>query len=324
MKKTLLTFAAIIVITQTQAQSSSTGTGMCTGGFTEDFSNSKNYSDTEGLGGLNWWEYDKGPFYTITRNPNNKTLDVKLNILAKRYEPMGVSFGDKTINGIKTKYSLDFTKDFSYELTIKNNTATTIIVRLAAVDIEGRQLSLNGIPKSADAWKSGIEIKIESGKTGTLGKNSINSSGSENLGTFANCSDVSWNNGVATILTNFDYTKVTGFNITIIDGVNNPPKAVTGMIEIHHITIGDTSCLSNITTGIHLETTNNSSLSIFPNPVTNGAIHFNEVIEEIYIYDMLGQLIKNDKNANNILVGTLEKGIYNLRTSIGNTTFIIP
>ncbi|WP_028980449.1 T9SS type A sorting domain-containing protein [Sporocytophaga myxococcoides] len=324
MKKKLLTFAAIAAITQIQAQSSSTGTGMCPGGFTEDFSNTKNYSNPEGLGGLNWWEYDKGPFYTIARNPNNKTLDVKLNILAKRYEPMGVSFGDKTINGIKTKYTLDFTKDFSYELTIKNNTSTTIIVRLAAVDIAGRQLSLNGIPKSADAWKSGIEIKIESGQTGILGENSINSSGSENLGTFTNCSDVRWNNGVATILTDFDYTKVTGFNITVIDGINNPPKAVTGMIEIHHITIGNTSCLSNITTEIPFETTNNSSLSVFPNPVTNGTIYFNEVIEEIYVYDMLGQLVKTENNTNNVFVGTLRKGIYNLSTSMGNTVFIIP
>lgn len=324
MKKILLTIAAIAAITRIQAQSSSNGTGMCTGGFTEDFSNAKNYTDPEGLGGLNWWEYDKGPFYTITRNPNNKSLDVKLNILAKRYEPMGVSFGDKTINGVKSKYTLDFTKDFSYELTIKNNTATTIIVRLAAVDIAGKQLSLNGIPKSTDAWKSGIEIKIESGKTGTLGKNSINSSGSENLGTFANCSDVSWNNNVATILTGFDYTKVTGFNITIIDGVNNPPKAVTGMIEIQHITIGDASCLSNITTGIDLEKTNNSPLSVFPNPVTNGTIHFNEAIEEIYIYDMLGQLVKTGNNTNSVMVEHLEKGIYNIRTSKGNTTFIIP
>lgn len=305
-------------------------TGICTSGFTEEFSLASNFKDPQNpvdyldpnhLGGLYWWFYKRDPsFYVPKLNTADKALDVTLNIKANRYEPINISFG--LISGTNTKRTMDLSKNADYELVIKNTGSAKIIVRFGANDVNGNQISLNGTPTSASAWAATIQMEIEPGETSTLKQGTPNGNGLSNLGTFSGCTGVAWNKGVATILTNFDHTKVAGVDIIVIDGAHNPPANLKGSIQILKVKVGDASCLDLIS-GLANASMDSQSAVYYPNPVTSGMIYFNDMVSYAYIYDTKGQLIKSVIDKDNIDVSTLQKGIYMVKTPKGTAKLII-
>ena len=206
MKKILLTTLLIfLLIKMTQAQS-----GICAAGFQEVFTtkefpdpnNPIKFTDLNTNESLFWSYYNRDPtFYVPTLNTTNNSLDLLLNIKAKRYEPINISFGNEA--GTSIPKSLNFSKNFDYELIIKNIGTTPIIVRFGANDINGNQISLNQQPTPSKAAEATIQMLIQPGATDTLGKGTSNGTNGENLGTFLGCSGVTWTNGIASIQTDF-------------------------------------------------------------------------------------------------------------------------
>lgn len=326
MNKIILTLGILLVpLYAVKAQS-----GICLGGFTEEFSvssdfkdpqNPADYIDPHQLGGLYWWFYKRDPsFYIPSMNTPNKTLDVNLNIKANRYEPINISFG--LLPGTNTKRTMDLSKNFDYELVIKNTGTSKIIVRFGANDVNGNQISLNGHPTSANAWAATIQMVIPPGETATLNHTTPNGNGLTNLGTFLGCSGVAWNNGIATVLTNFDYTKVTGVDMIVIDGANNPPKNLKGSIQIQKVRVGDVSCLDIVSGADHASVDVPSGIC-YPNPVTNGMIYFNESVSFVQIFDMRGHLVKSVFNVDDMDISTLSQGMYLVKTPKGVTKFCV-
>lgn len=315
----------LLTIDSIKAQS-----GICSGGFTEEFSvssdfkdpqNPADYIDPHQLGGLYWWFYKRDPsFYIPSMNTPNKTLDVNLNIKANRYEPINISFG--LLPGTNTKRTMDLSKNFDYELVIKNTGTSKIIVRFGANDVNGNQISLNGHPSSANAWAATIQMVIPAGETATLNHTTPNGNGLTNLGTFLGCSGVAWNNGIATVLTNFDYTKVTGVDIIVIDGANNPPKNLKGSIQIKKVRVGDVSCLDIVSEADYASVDVQSGIC-YPNPVMNGMIYFNGEVSFAQVYDTNGQLMKSIVNSDKLYVSDLNKGLYMVRTPSGTAKLVI-
>jgi len=324
MKILVLTLALIVIlIVLTKAQSV-----VCTAGFQEEFTHPEMFTDPKNLvdftdpitkTGLHWWFYQRDPsFYVPTLNKTNKSLDVALNIKANRYEPINISFGN--VAGTTTPKTMDFSNNFDYELVVKNTGTTAIIVRFGANDSKGTQLSLNGEPSPAKAWAATIQMVIAPGKTGILTKGTPNGTNEDNLGTFLGCSAVAWNNGVATILTDFDYTNVTGVNITVIDGVNNPPKNLKGSLQILKVRVGDVSCLE--VTGIEVNTKASGSL-FYPNPVKEGRLHLRETMPHVQVFDSKGHLVTSAQQTDLLELNELPHGLYHLKTTKGSSSFLI-
>ena len=69
--------------------------------------------------------------------------------------------------------------------------------------------------------------------------------------------------------------------------------------------------------------TNDQSLNIYPNPVTNGIVNFSKEVKNIYIFNSLGALVKNVERAKTIDVSDLSTGIYFVKTSLGNSKLFI-
>ncbi len=292
------------------------GPGLCNTvkpmGFVDDFSTDTDYTDPNGNGGIYWWPPSgTSTIYELTRNSANKSLDVTVNQAAGAYEPFGMSFGDT--------YAFDFSQDLTYEVTIKNDCNKPIFARLAAKDANGKFVSLNGVPAAADAWKYSIDIKIDAGGTGTIIKNAMNDNNIALSGTFDGGSDVAWVGGVATILTDFDKTKVAGFQLTIIDASANPPGALSGVIHITKARVGNVNCV----VGVNETSAKNNYFTIYPNPVTNGVLNFNGTVSDIYIYNAAGQMVKSVYKADKVNVNDLSKGLYMIKTSKGFSKFTI-
>lgn len=325
MKQAILTAGlSFTLISMTQAQS-----GVCSAGFQEVFTRPEEFTDPQNpadftdpttQGGLYWWFYKRDPtFYIPTLNKVGKILDVALNIKANRYEPMNISFGN--IPGTTTPQTMDFSKNFDYELVVKNTGSTTIIVRFGANDNKGTQISLNGEPTPANAWAATIQMAIKPGETATLGKGTPNGTNKDNLGTFLGCSGVAWTNGVASILTNFDFTKVTGVNITVIDGANNPPKSLKGSLQLLKVRVGDISCLE--ITALGEATLKASSPWFYPNPVTEGLLHFTETMPYVEVYDNEGHLVKSVSQTDHVHLHAFAKGLYHLKTPKASSSFLL-
>ncbi len=67
----------------------------------------------------------------------------------------------------------------------------------------------------------------------------------------------------------------------------------------------------------------NQTLKIYPNPVTNGVVNFTEEMNQIYIYNNQGAVVKNIENAKSINVSDLATGIYFVKTSKGQAKLFI-
>jgi len=66
---------------------------------------------------------------------------------------------------------------------------------------------------------------------------------------------------------------------------------------------------SNLLGGIEEELASQHRINIFPNPVTDGWVNFDQTIN-LHLYNATGQLILHEKNTNSLNVDNLEKGIY--------------
>ena len=89
------------------------------------------------------------------------------------------------------------------------------------------------------------------------------------------------------------------------------------------IGIDDIQYYGPLSTGINELNTNDQSLNIYPNPVTNGIVNFSKEVKNIYIFNSLGALVKNVERAKTIDVSDLSTGIYFVKTSLGNSKLFI-
>ena len=89
------------------------------------------------------------------------------------------------------------------------------------------------------------------------------------------------------------------------------------------IGIDDIQYYGPLSTGINDLNTNDKSLSIYPNPVTNGIVNFSKEVKNIYIYNSLGALVKSVERAKTIDVSELTNGMYFVKTAQGNFKLLL-
>jgi|GEM_PF-7094615 len=279
-----------------QAQLNGTRTG-----FKDDFSSATEYTDVK-------WGSTQPGAYTLTRNTTAKALDVTFTQAAAGYNDMEVAFGleaDST-----TPKTIDLSKNADYFVIVQNTNSTddVMVVAMYARDINNNTIDYD---TPAGTWDTRICGMIGKGETDTITKGGT---GFNNIpdftlsGTFIGGGNIYAPNAVC------DLTKITHIRFRVF---NATVSFTNAKFRIKYIAIG-----SQIA-GINDMKSNNETIKMYPNPVTNGVVNFSEEVKNITIYNNQGILVKNIERAKTINVSDLSSGIYIINTSKGQAKFIV-
>lgn len=329
MKKILLMASAVFAMSASFAQ-------LGDNAFQDDFASTDEYGDS--TGGIFWWGKDA---LGGTQDPNFKATWVRAEGSVtytvtqgfNEYVPFGLGFGGPEA----TPKTIDISADQTYKMTVKNDGDSTILVRLAAKDVNENLVDTDSKWNDGDiegnAWKYVIDIKLEAGATGTIEAGSSNGSGApegEMSGTFEGAYYAAYPG--PTRDSSFDATVLNGVNITVINANNTgaaasgPQYAPYGLtdypVTISYISVGD---VSSIDTGIGFDEllNSNNSFAVFPNPVTGSVINFEENKENIQIFNAQGTLVNSISSAKSVNISSLDKGFYLIHTDAGYANFIV-
>lgn len=125
----------------------------------------------------------------------------------------------------------------------------------------------------------------------------------------------------------FDYTKLYAATFTVVSTTRkydfedsfkpNSIKNVT--FQISKFRVGTQNGL-----GLNDEESNISNiLSVYPNPVNNGLLNLNMVVQNIKVLDVLGNVVITSASAKEVNVSSLNKGVYTLQCSKGTSRFVV-
>ncbi|PWA05832.1 T9SS type A sorting domain-containing protein [Flavobacterium psychrotolerans] len=79
---------------------------------------------------------------------------------------------------------------------------------------------------------------------------------------------------------------------------------------------------SNTTLAVSQFETNKNAFTVYPNPSNKEVVHFNQV-QDIKVFDVLGKLVLNAKNASSIDTKSFANGIYIIKTATGITKKLV-
>ncbi len=258
-------------------------------------------------------------------NPNFQAVKVRsggvINYTVSQgkgeYVPFGVSFGDN--NG--TPITIDLSGDKTFSVKFTNNSDSTIIIRMTIQDINGNELDTYSDAVTdgqfSNAWKYTIA-------TGSLAPNASTTFS----GTYAGAVKANYTN--STFVSTFDFTKVKGVYITVLNNNKDaadgykPLKLSSVDIAMDAIKVG--ACVSAGSNSVVEE--QHLSFSLFPNPVSEGELNVSVNADQassslLRVFDMQGRLLKEQNctvmnGAFTLDVSMLESGLYSL-SLISNT-----
>lgn len=330
----------------------------------DDFATEEEYGD-ENLG-IYWWSEEEpdpeseSPNHTatITRNPDGNgglgSLDVVLTQGPDEFGPFGFVFGggiadeENGENGeASDPVTLNFLdKDFTYSMSVTNNSDSTLVFRMSPRDINEKLLDTDSSWNSeplADVYQYAIEVVVPPGETDTLQAGVAFDAGWTTYGPlsgtyegalFADYTDDDPDNcDPESRETEFDYTQVVGFNITVINlsdtgddedcreaYLRRPIEDLE--VSINWVKIGEASPSTNI-----FSKKEESTFNIYPNPTQGGVVQLSDedgsALTNVSVFDAQGNMVKSADRMESLNTDGFHSGFYIIKSDQGRQRLIV-
>ena len=309
MKKTLLSATLTLATFAMQAQPMLNDVAVY-----DDFSTQTEYSpDAQGTRGIYWWVTPGKQ--VITRDFENKQLDVSMSQVAYQYIPFGVGFG--TTAGKPN--TIDLSGDGTWSFDIENTGKEGLSMRVACQDDSNKLVDCAPTPAGMafdPIWKYQTQILIPVGQKVTFKAGTPNGAGGgiNNNCDFAN--GVWGDYGTPTyphigskIRRDCNLAKIKGINITVLSSEKNNVNQhalslINGLFSISNFRVGAAGSAGTE------EYSKKKQLMLYPNPANSSLTIQGE--GQVQITTILGQVIYRNAINNSITIdlSTFDAGIY--------------
>jgi hypothetical protein len=296
----------------------------------DDFSTKTEYTENALTGrGIYWWA---SPGQILTRNSDNKGMDVEMSQGAYQYKPFGVGFGDA--NGALaggSPYTIDLSKNGTFSFDVKNTGTEGLSIRVACMDTLNRMVDCSpGATTWGAVWGYQIQFIVLAGETVTMKVGTPNGAGA---GVINNCDFANgfWGDYGVTphrIRNDCDLSIIRGINITVLNSEKNTKDAhalplYNGQFTVSNFRVGATT--SKL--GVGEFGKGNKVINLYPNPASQGSIIHSSVEENsmslVRVVNAYGQVVysKQHVSTSNDLpldLSNLASGLYFV--AVGNQT----
>lgn len=323
MKKILLMASAVFAMSASFAQ-------LGDNAFQDDFASTDEYGDS--TGGIFWWgkeELGGSENANFKASWERKVGGVTYTVTQAQgeYIPFGLGFGGPEA----TPKTIDISADQTYKMTVTNDGDSTILVRIAAKDVNENLVDTDPKWNGFDAYKYIIDIKIDAGETGTIELDAQNGSDAPEgvlSGTFDGGYYADYATNPPVRDSSFDASKLNGVNITVLNASSTGAPDYQQLaledypVTISYISVGDVTTIDG---GIGFDEllNSNNSFAVFPNPVTGSVINFEDNKQNIQIFNAQGTLVNSISSAKSVNISSLDKGFYLIHTDAGYANFIV-
>lgn len=281
-------------------------------GFYEDFATVDEYSDPNAPDpnkpeGVYWWWNGSDPnapvstdpcvlgnTMTIARNATSKKLEISnFNQAATCWNPMGIST------------NVNLTNDKSFEVKFTNTSSSTVDLTLAFADASLNVLNATSVGDnfSYTGIAPNQTITLSGNLTGAMHK--------------------VWSNTCTPCLNavSFDFTKVVSMEFTITNNLvdlNWETLALSGFSgTFNSVKLGSTAANSN-----GVEQLSKAVINAYPNPA-NAQVTFSQTLNNVQVFNSIGELVLVKNQANQIDVSTLAQGIYVVNSTEGTVKLVV-
>lgn len=228
--------------------------------------------------------------YAFTRTGNGK-LDFTVSQGSECWEPFGIS----------TK--LDLSSNSQFEVSITNTSSAAIYFDILLVD---------ETKKIVNANESGVNFSVAS-----IAPNETKVFS----GNFAGGKHKTWPGPV--LSGGLDFSKIVEIDFTVVsadqpENNNWGPVAITDYtFTLNYFKLG--SALSSSVE----EKFNAKTISIYPNPAENGFVTFSQTLNNVNVYNNVGQVVYSAASANRFDVSDFSAGMYLISSNEGVSKLIV-